>query len=81
MRDAAAMLPTPFALAVQAENTPSIQAIFDYAADRMVGQSVALVGDAALLLDPIPRWELRRRLQMQFPCNETWCGQAHFGRV
>ncbi|MDA5639559.1 MULTISPECIES: FAD binding domain-containing protein [Agrobacterium] len=50
--DAAAVLPTPFALAVQAENTPSIQAIFDYAADRMVGQSVALVGDAAFVARP-----------------------------
>ncbi|EHJ95660.1 FAD-dependent monooxygenase [Agrobacterium tumefaciens] len=50
--DAAAVLPTPFALAVQAEKTPSIQAIFDYAADRMVGQSVALVGDAAFVARP-----------------------------
>ncbi|KQR72988.1 FAD binding domain-containing protein [Rhizobium sp. Leaf341] len=50
--DAVAMLPTPFALAVQAEDTPSIQAIFDYAAERMVGQSVALVGDAAFVARP-----------------------------
>jgi 2-polyprenyl-6-methoxyphenol hydroxylase-like FAD-dependent oxidoreductase len=50
--DAVAVLPPPFALAVQAEKTPSIQAIFDYSADRMVGQSVALVGDSAFVARP-----------------------------
>ncbi len=50
--DAKTLLPLPFAAAVQAERTPSIQGIFDYEAERMVGQSVALIGDAAFVVRP-----------------------------
>ncbi|HVI53753.1 MAG TPA: FAD-dependent monooxygenase [Luteibacter sp.] len=46
------LLPTPFALAVEAEPTPSIQAIFDYESTRMVRDRVALLGDAAFVVRP-----------------------------
>ena len=51
-RDASELLPPQFALAVSAEDTPSIQGIFDYRAPRMVGRSVALIGDAAFVVRP-----------------------------
>ena len=51
-RDAHEILPPQFALAVEAEPTPSIQGIFDYEAPRMIGRSVALVGDAAFVARP-----------------------------
>lgn len=51
-RDAFDALPSPFALAVNAEQSPSIQGIFDYEAPRMVGQSIALIGDAAFVVRP-----------------------------
>lgn len=50
--DANRLLPPPFALAVEAEPTPSIQAIFDYEARHMVGRATALVGDAAFIARP-----------------------------
>jgi len=50
--DAAATLPPQFVLAVAAEETPSIQGIFDYEAPRMVGKSLALIGDAAFVVRP-----------------------------
>ncbi len=50
--DARAMLPPQFADAVEAEDKPSIQGIFDYQAPRMTGRSVALVGDAAFVVRP-----------------------------
>ena len=46
------MLPPQFSLAVAAEATPSIQGIFDYEAPRMIGKSIALVGDAAFVVRP-----------------------------
>lgn len=46
------LLPAPFTLAVEAEPTPSIQAIFDYESTRMVHDRVALLGDAAFVLRP-----------------------------
>jgi 2-polyprenyl-6-methoxyphenol hydroxylase-like FAD-dependent oxidoreductase len=46
------MLPPQFADAVEAEDKPSIQGIFDYQAPRMTGRSVALVGDAAFVVRP-----------------------------
>jgi 2-polyprenyl-6-methoxyphenol hydroxylase-like FAD-dependent oxidoreductase len=45
-------LPAPFALAVAAEPTPSIQAIFDYESTRMARDRVALLGDAAFVVRP-----------------------------
>lgn len=51
-RDAAMLLPPQFALAVEAEETPSIQGIFDYQAPSMVGKSTLLVGDAAFIVRP-----------------------------
>jgi 2-polyprenyl-6-methoxyphenol hydroxylase-like FAD-dependent oxidoreductase len=45
-------LPAPFALAVAAEPTPSIQGIFDYESTRMVRDHVALLGDAAFVIRP-----------------------------
>ncbi|MDO1584851.1 FAD binding domain-containing protein [Rhizobium oryzicola] len=51
-RDAAAMLPPQFALAVEAEPMPSIQGIFDYEAPRMIGRAIALIGDAAFVARP-----------------------------
>lgn len=51
-QDAVQLLPPQFALAVQAEPLPSIQGIFDYEAPRMVGQSIALIGDAAFVVRP-----------------------------
>ena len=50
--DADDMLPKPFALAVAAEANPSIQAIWDYESQRMVGSAVALIGDAAFVARP-----------------------------
>ncbi|APG06127.1 hypothetical protein BJI69_20960 [Luteibacter rhizovicinus DSM 16549] len=46
------VLPTPFVLAVEAEPTPSLQAIFDYESTRMVRDRVALLGDAAFVIRP-----------------------------
>jgi len=46
------LLPSPFALAVEAEPTPSLQAIFDYESTRMVRDRVALLGDAAFVVRP-----------------------------
>jgi 2-polyprenyl-6-methoxyphenol hydroxylase-like FAD-dependent oxidoreductase len=45
-------LPTPFALAVAAESTPFVQAIFDYESTRMARDRVALLGDAAFVVRP-----------------------------
>ncbi len=50
--DATEMLPPQFAQAVAAEQSPSIQGIFDYEAPNMVGKSVALIGDAAYVVRP-----------------------------
>jgi len=50
--DARIRLPPPFALAVAAEETPSIQGIFDYEAPAMVGRRIALIGDAAFVVRP-----------------------------
>ena len=50
--DAARFLPPQFIEAVVAEETPSIQGIFDYRADRMSGSSIALIGDAAFVVRP-----------------------------
>lgn len=50
--DARLMLPPQFALAVEAEPSPSIQGIFDYEAPRMIGKSIALIGDAAFVVRP-----------------------------
>ncbi|MDR3485669.1 MAG: 2-polyprenyl-6-methoxyphenol hydroxylase [Bradyrhizobium sp.] len=50
--DAANSLPPPFRAVVEADAEPSIQGIFDYEAPRMVGQSVALLGDAAFVVRP-----------------------------
>ena len=50
--DAAQMLPPQFALAVEAEPSPSIQGIFDYEAPRMIGRSIVLIGDAAFVARP-----------------------------
>jgi 2-polyprenyl-6-methoxyphenol hydroxylase-like FAD-dependent oxidoreductase len=50
--DAASFLPPQFALAIQAEELPSVQGIFDYKAGRMGGTSIALIGDAAFVVRP-----------------------------
>jgi 2-polyprenyl-6-methoxyphenol hydroxylase-like FAD-dependent oxidoreductase len=50
--DALQLLAPQFALAVEAEPSPSIQGIFDYEAPRMIGRSIALVGDAAFVARP-----------------------------
>lgn len=50
--DARQILPLPFALAVATEPSPSIQGIFDYVAPRMIGRSIALIGDAAFVARP-----------------------------
>ncbi|PZM08021.1 FAD-dependent monooxygenase [Rhizobium tubonense] len=50
--DATEQLPPQFAYAVKAEETPSIQGIFDYEAPRMIGKSTVLVGDAAFIVRP-----------------------------
>jgi 2-polyprenyl-6-methoxyphenol hydroxylase-like FAD-dependent oxidoreductase len=50
--DAHEHLPTPFALAVAAESTPFVQAIFDYESTRMARDRVALLGDAAFVVRP-----------------------------
>lgn len=46
------LLPNPFALAVAAEPSPSLQAIFDYESTRIVSDRVALLGDAAFVVRP-----------------------------
>ncbi|WP_426409996.1 FAD-dependent monooxygenase [Bradyrhizobium ganzhouense] len=51
-QEAQNVLPPQLALAVAAENQPSIQGIFDYEAPRMAGQSTALIGDAAFVVRP-----------------------------
>ncbi len=50
--DACEVLPPQFALAVEAEPSPSIHGIFDYEAPRMIGRSIVLVGDAAFVARP-----------------------------
>lgn len=50
--DADLALPPQFSLAVGAEKTPSIQAIFDYESPRMIRRSIALIGDAAFVARP-----------------------------
>lgn len=50
--DARIRLPPPFALAVAAEETPSIQGIYDYETPAMVGVRIALIGDAAFVVRP-----------------------------
>lgn len=50
--DAREVLPPQFAMAVEAEPSPSIQGIFDYEAPRMIGRSIALIGDAAFVARP-----------------------------
>lgn len=50
--DAREHLPPPFASAVLAEETPSIQGIYDYETPAMVGRRVALIGDAAFVVRP-----------------------------
>lgn len=51
-QDALMRLPPPFASAVLAEETPSIQGIYDYEAPMMVGDRLALIGDAAFVVRP-----------------------------
>ncbi len=51
-RDASSLLPPQLALAVEAEENPSIQGIFDYKAEQMVSPRMALVGDAAFVVRP-----------------------------
>lgn len=51
-RDAVDRLPPQFALAVSAEDAPSIQGIFDYQAPRLIGRRIALIGDAAFVARP-----------------------------
>ena len=50
--EAFSLLPPQMALAVDVEETPSIQGIFDYEAEHMVSQRIALVGDAAFVVRP-----------------------------
>lgn len=50
--DAQEFLPASFAAAVIAESRPFIHGIFDYTADRMVRDRVALLGDAAFVARP-----------------------------
>jgi len=49
---AAAELPPPFADAVVAEPRPFLQALYDYVAPQMSAPSLALVGDAAVVVRP-----------------------------
>ncbi|QXC48724.1 FAD binding domain-containing protein [Agrobacterium salinitolerans] len=51
-RDAFSLLPPVLDIAVEAEETPSIQGIFDYEAEQMVSPRIALVGDAAFVVRP-----------------------------
>lgn len=51
-RNAAELLPPPFAAAVAAEPRPFLQAIFDYEAPAMAKGRVALLGDAAFVVRP-----------------------------
>ncbi|MCM2402661.1 FAD binding domain-containing protein [Rhizobium sp. S153] len=50
--DAFDRLPPPFALAIETEDNPSIQGIFDYEAEWMASGRLALVGDAAFVVRP-----------------------------
>lgn len=50
--DAYSMLPPPFAMAIEVENQPSIQGIFDFEAERMAAGHIALIGDAAFVVRP-----------------------------
>jgi 2-polyprenyl-6-methoxyphenol hydroxylase-like FAD-dependent oxidoreductase len=50
--DAARLLPPQFIVAIDAEEAPSVQGIFDYEADRISGTSTALIGDAAFVVRP-----------------------------
>ncbi|WP_312941847.1 FAD binding domain-containing protein [Agrobacterium pusense] len=50
--EAFSLLPPQMALVVDVEETPSIQGIFDYEAEQMVSQRIALVGDAAFVVRP-----------------------------
>jgi 2-polyprenyl-6-methoxyphenol hydroxylase-like FAD-dependent oxidoreductase len=45
-------LPRPFAAAVEAEDEPFLQAIFDYVPPRLARGRVALLGDAAVMVRP-----------------------------
>ncbi|MDO9395553.1 MAG: FAD-dependent monooxygenase [Herbiconiux sp.] len=45
-------LPEPFAVAVEAEGEPFLQAIFDYVPPRMTRGRLALLGDAAVMVRP-----------------------------
>lgn len=49
---AAAELPPAFAAAVEAEPRPFLQAIYDFVSPRMYGDSLALLGDAAVVVRP-----------------------------
>ncbi|MDR6952070.1 2-polyprenyl-6-methoxyphenol hydroxylase-like FAD-dependent oxidoreductase [Ancylobacter sp. 3268] len=50
--DALRLLPPAFAAAVEAEPRPFVQAIFDYAAPRLVAGRLVLIGDAAFVARP-----------------------------
>ncbi|MGA1835933.1 FAD-dependent monooxygenase [Herbiconiux sp. 11R-BC] len=52
LADAERELPRPFAAAVEAENRPFLQAIFDYVPPRMVRGRLVLLGDAAVMVRP-----------------------------
>jgi 2-polyprenyl-6-methoxyphenol hydroxylase-like FAD-dependent oxidoreductase len=52
VEDSIAILPPPFALAIDAEPFPFIQGIFDYQSTRLVSKHVALIGDAAFVVRP-----------------------------
>jgi 2-polyprenyl-6-methoxyphenol hydroxylase-like FAD-dependent oxidoreductase len=51
-RDAFKLLPPPFAAAIAAEDAPFVQAIFDFAAERMTRGRLLLIGDAAFVARP-----------------------------
>ncbi len=51
-KDAYSRLPPQLALAVQAEESPSIQGIFDYEAEHIVSHRIALMGDAGFVVRP-----------------------------
>jgi len=59
--DAARLLPPQFIVAIDAEEAPSVQGIFDYEADRISGTSTALIGDAAFVVRPLQQWAWPRR--------------------
>jgi 2-polyprenyl-6-methoxyphenol hydroxylase-like FAD-dependent oxidoreductase len=52
LADAEALLPPQFVAAVQTEENPFIQAIFDYEAPRMASGKIVLLGDAAFVVRP-----------------------------